>query len=313
MLNAHDIATYLTEYLNTIGAHDYPEAPWTFKLGAEIMENKGNADILGIVRTHSTNFAPVRGYVEGKYVFVVELLVPAPKTNSHYLTVNEHLPVRAYPAIGDEVVKVLRRACASRMHDLYHGVVFVHVIELRRFPARGVLIHLLRDDEVVEVGRIHLYERRGTRPRFLLEILRLFGYTPEITRIVALHIERKVDERYVVAQRLVFRLIHVGERDFVRRAVRAGRGRARASVYTHRRRKRLLLRKRRSVVIGKRVLLPLYGFRLQNFFLQFSVERARVRNAERIKFRLSREEYLVVRFVVDLAGNALLLHADALG
>ncbi len=104
MLNAHDIATYLTEYLNTIGAHDYPEAPWTFKLGAEIMENKGNADILGIVRTHSTNFAPVRGYVEGKYVFVVELLVPAPKTNSHYLTV-KGIVDKLMQAVQDSVVK----------------------------------------------------------------------------------------------------------------------------------------------------------------------------------------------------------------
>lgn len=105
MLNAHDIATYLTESLNTIGAHDYPNDPWTFKLGAEIMENKGDADILGIVRTHSTNFAPVHGYIEGKYVFVVELLVPAPKTNSHYLTV-KGIVDNLMKATQDSVVKL---------------------------------------------------------------------------------------------------------------------------------------------------------------------------------------------------------------
>lgn len=86
MLNPQEVSNLIEEKLNEIGKawHD----PYTFKLFSEIGEDKGGADICGILRSDSAEFAPVPGdYTEGKFIYSVDLPVPAARANYHFLQV----------------------------------------------------------------------------------------------------------------------------------------------------------------------------------------------------------------------------------
>lgn len=86
MLNPHEVSNLIEEKLNEIGKtwHD----PYTFKLFSEVGEDKGGADIRGILRSDSAEFAPVPGdYTEGKFIYSVDLPVPAARANYHFLQV----------------------------------------------------------------------------------------------------------------------------------------------------------------------------------------------------------------------------------
>lgn len=86
MLDPQEVSNLIEEKLNEIGKawHD----PYTFKLFSEIGEDNGGADIRGILRSDSAEFAPVPGnYTEGKFVFSVDLPVPAQRANYHFLQV----------------------------------------------------------------------------------------------------------------------------------------------------------------------------------------------------------------------------------
>lgn len=89
MLNSQELVNFITDKLNEIGSawHD----PFSFKLVAEVGEDKGGADICGILRTDSTpEYVPVPGaYSEGKYSFAVDLLVPAVRSNYQVLQVEQ--------------------------------------------------------------------------------------------------------------------------------------------------------------------------------------------------------------------------------
>ena len=86
MLNPQEVSNLIEEKLNEIGKtwHD----PYTFKLFSEIGEDKGGADIRGILRSDSAESAPVPGdYTEGKFIYSVDLPVPAARANYHFLQV----------------------------------------------------------------------------------------------------------------------------------------------------------------------------------------------------------------------------------
>ena len=85
MLNPQEVSNLIEEKLNEIGKawHD----PYTFKLFSEIGEDKGGADICGILRSDSAEFAPVPDYTEGKIIYSVDLPVPAARVNYHFLQV----------------------------------------------------------------------------------------------------------------------------------------------------------------------------------------------------------------------------------
>lgn len=86
MLNPQEVSNLIEEKLNEIGKtwHD----PYTFKLFSEVGEDKGGADIRGILRSDSAEFAPVPGdYTEGKFIYSVDLPVPAARANYHFLQV----------------------------------------------------------------------------------------------------------------------------------------------------------------------------------------------------------------------------------
>ena len=85
MLNPQEVSNLIEEKLNEIGKawHD----PYTFKLFSEIGEDKGGADICGILRSDSAEFAPVPDYTEGKFIYSVDLPVPAARVNYHFLQV----------------------------------------------------------------------------------------------------------------------------------------------------------------------------------------------------------------------------------
>lgn len=89
MLNSQELVNFITDKLNEIGSawHD----PFSFKLVAEVGEDKGGADICGILRTDSIpEYVPVPGaYSEGKYSFTVDLLVPAVRSNYKVLQVEQ--------------------------------------------------------------------------------------------------------------------------------------------------------------------------------------------------------------------------------
>nr|DAG40171.1 MAG TPA: Major tail protein [Bacteriophage sp.] len=89
MLNSQELVNFITDKLNEIGSawHD----PFSFKLVAEVGEDKGGADICGILRTDSIpEYVPVPGaYSEGKYSFTVDLLVPAVRSNYQVLQVEQ--------------------------------------------------------------------------------------------------------------------------------------------------------------------------------------------------------------------------------
>lgn len=82
MLNPQEVSNLIEEKLNEIGKawHD----PYTFKLFSEIGEDKGGADICGILRSDSAEFAPVPDYTEGKIIYSVDLPVPAARVNYHF-------------------------------------------------------------------------------------------------------------------------------------------------------------------------------------------------------------------------------------
>lgn len=87
MLNPQEVANFITDELNSVGAawHDR----YTFKVMSEIRDGTvGKADIQGILRTDSAEFVPVAGeYTEGKYVFSVDLPIPSARANYHFLQV----------------------------------------------------------------------------------------------------------------------------------------------------------------------------------------------------------------------------------
>lgn len=87
MLNTQDIANLLSQKLNEIGA-EKPDQ-YTFRLLAEIGALNGGADICGIVRSQPNEYVPVNGYVEVRYVYAVELLIPAQRANYNYINVCE--------------------------------------------------------------------------------------------------------------------------------------------------------------------------------------------------------------------------------
>ena len=79
MLNTQDIANLLSQKLNEIGAEKADQ--YTFRLLAEVGALNGGADICGIVRSQPNEYVPVNGYVEVRYVYAVELLIPAQRAN----------------------------------------------------------------------------------------------------------------------------------------------------------------------------------------------------------------------------------------
>lgn len=89
MLNSQELTNFIADKLNQIGSawHD----PFSFKLVAEVGEDKGGADICGILRTDVIpEYVPVPGaYSEGKYSFTVDLLVPAVRSNYQVLQVEQ--------------------------------------------------------------------------------------------------------------------------------------------------------------------------------------------------------------------------------
>jgi hypothetical protein len=89
MLNSQELTNFIADKLNQIGSawHD----PFSFKLVAEVGEDKGGADICGILRTDVIpEYVPVPGaYSEGKYSFIVDLLVPAVRSNYQVLQVEQ--------------------------------------------------------------------------------------------------------------------------------------------------------------------------------------------------------------------------------
>lgn len=87
MLNAQEIANYLVKNLDAIAA-THPDN-YAFSILAEIGKGYNGDKINGMVRTVSPDISPYpAGYVEAKYVFVVEMYVSGP-TNYRYLRVNK--------------------------------------------------------------------------------------------------------------------------------------------------------------------------------------------------------------------------------
>ena len=95
MIDAQQIADYLNEKLNLIG-QSRPK-PYRFDIVAEVGAYSGTGGIGGIVRTYSSDLVPVPAdiadgvrYVEVKYTYVVDLLVPAAKQyNGNVIRINE--------------------------------------------------------------------------------------------------------------------------------------------------------------------------------------------------------------------------------
>lgn len=85
MLNPQEVSNLIEEKLNEIGKawHD----PYTFKLFSEIIGDEGGADICGVLRSEPAEFAPVPDYTEGKFIYSVDLPVPAARVNYHFLQV----------------------------------------------------------------------------------------------------------------------------------------------------------------------------------------------------------------------------------
>ena len=87
MLSAQEIANYLVENFDAIGA-SHPDS-YQFSILAEIGKGYDGKKINGMVRTVSAELSPIpSGYVEAKYVFVVEMFVSGP-SNYKYLNVNK--------------------------------------------------------------------------------------------------------------------------------------------------------------------------------------------------------------------------------
>lgn len=95
MIDAQQIADYLNEKLNLIG-QSRPK-PYRFDIVAEVGAYSGTGGIGGIVRTYSSDLVPVPAdiadgvrYVEVKYTYVIDLLVPAAKQyNGNVIRINE--------------------------------------------------------------------------------------------------------------------------------------------------------------------------------------------------------------------------------
>ena len=89
MLSAQEIANYLSEKLDAIGA-TRPEG-YGFSILAETAKGYEGDKINGMVKTVSPELAPYpSGYVEVNYVFVVELFVSG-ATNKRYLNISNIL------------------------------------------------------------------------------------------------------------------------------------------------------------------------------------------------------------------------------
>lgn len=87
MLSAQEIANYLVKNFDTI-AVSHPDN-YQFSILAEIGKGYDGKKINGMVRTVSAEPSPIpTGYVEAKYVFVVEMFVSGP-SNYKYLNVNK--------------------------------------------------------------------------------------------------------------------------------------------------------------------------------------------------------------------------------
>lgn len=87
MLSAQEIANYLVKNFDTIAA-SHPDS-YQFSILAEIGKGYDGKKINGMVRTVSAEPSPIpSGYVEAKYVFVVEMFVSG-SSNYKYLAVNK--------------------------------------------------------------------------------------------------------------------------------------------------------------------------------------------------------------------------------
>lgn len=87
MLNTQDVVNFFNDKLNEIGTAK--AEPLSFHVVAEIGEPDYDYKINGVLRSLAPEFTPVNGYVEGRYAFAVDLIVPAPKTNKLFLQVQE--------------------------------------------------------------------------------------------------------------------------------------------------------------------------------------------------------------------------------
>lgn len=87
MLNTQELANYLTEQLNTIGAAR--TEPYAFNIIAELREEGDGDQVEGILRTTSVEFSPVNGYTEGHYVFALGFVLTSQKSNKRILQVND--------------------------------------------------------------------------------------------------------------------------------------------------------------------------------------------------------------------------------
>ena len=87
MLNTQDLANYLTEQLNAIGASR--TEPYEFSLIAELRGAEKGNKVKGVLRTSSVEFVPVNGYVEGHYVFAIDFVLSAQTSNYDILQVND--------------------------------------------------------------------------------------------------------------------------------------------------------------------------------------------------------------------------------
>ena len=79
MLDTQDFANWLSDNLNAIGAEQTDK--YSFNVIAEVGEVKHGGLINCIVRSLPPELVPVRVYVEVRYVFAVDFIVPAAKTN----------------------------------------------------------------------------------------------------------------------------------------------------------------------------------------------------------------------------------------
>ena len=83
MLKIQEVVNYVQDGLNALADGEY-----TFNINAEVGEVK-NGTINGILYTANVNTSPISDYIESEYTFVLELSVPAPRTNSNVLSIKE--------------------------------------------------------------------------------------------------------------------------------------------------------------------------------------------------------------------------------
>ena len=126
MLDTQDFANWLSDNLNAIGAEQTDK--YSFNVIAEVGEVKHGGLINCIVRSLPPELVPVRGYVEVRYVFAVDFIVPAAKTNYNYLHVSEivNALVKANQAtivaFGDGTGTITLTTGAPKKYDITYGI-----------------------------------------------------------------------------------------------------------------------------------------------------------------------------------------------